>query len=131
MAPNGFVYNLGRGQHRAMKRQWRGNQWQTPVKADDGHIRWCKHALCSVILPHLPDEEMRTIPSFPDYSVTPYKAVWKTSNLSGRHGDRPFLVATQEVNGRDYVRLRDNKGRICNRAVHKLFAEAYPNLIEG
>lgn len=128
LGPNGRVYNFGvGGQRKALRRFWRAGVWQTSVKADDGRYRWYRHDRNGVALPHMPKDEYRPLDGFPDYSITPYGAVWKTSSLHGRYGDKPFNVRPQLRGEREYVRLRASDGRVCNRSVDVLLRQTYPN----
>lgn len=109
---DGWVYNTRTG--RRLTRKWYGNRWHTTIRDDGGRACVLDHARRSV-LPSSVDD-VRPIPDYPKYSITPYGAVYR----DGR------LLADHERHGRRYVRLMNKFGRRHNKRVDTLVAAVWP-----
>ncbi len=125
LAPSGYIYNVKT--KRRLKRCWVDGRWQTKVKTDDGRTCRVQHDLLHVPLQEPPTDEYVPVPDYPDYSVTPYGAVWKVRNLRGRRGRHPFIV-TEYFRGRQpYVRLRNKYGKQHNVPVSRIMGACFPD----
>ena len=125
LSPSGYIYNVDT--KRRLKRDWIDGRWQTLVKTDDGRSCRVQHDLLHVPSQKPPTDEYVPIPDYPDYSVTPYGAVWKVHNLRGRRGRHPFIVTEYFIGRQPYVRLRNKYGKRHNVPVSRIMDACFPD----
>ena len=127
LSPDNHVYNLKTG--RKIKRYWAGDKYVSTVVDDGGAKRKYSHNTAYVGRPSLPQEEldkMRSIADYPDYKVTDFGAVWKFRKTGRRHNNKPFLVGTKQMHGKEYIRLKTEDGRAHWVRMEKIMEDTYP-----
>jgi hypothetical protein len=114
-ASTGYVYNMN--SKRRIKRQWIGNSWRSNIRRSDGTTFYFRHddinSACKLaaVTATLAREELRTIPDYPRYAVTPYGAVWCVRTGSrGRNANAPFIVSEHYHRNRRFVTLANKFG---------------------
>jgi hypothetical protein len=125
LSDNGYVYNVKTQQR--MARAWIDRGWQTQVKDDDGATRRIRHDDPEARTRTLPHDSYTPIPDYPDYTVTPYGAVWKIANLIGRGGRHPFIVQEFYRGNHPYVKLCSAEGKRHNVAMSRIMRDCFPN----
>lgn len=127
LSPDNHVYNLKTG--RKLKRHWTGVKYTSTIVDDEGAKRKYDHNVDYVSRPNFPQEEldkMRPVTGYPDYKVTDFGAVWKFRKTGRRHNNKPFLVGTKQMYGKEYIRLKTEDGRAHWVRMEKIMEDAYP-----
>ena len=126
LSSSGYIYHLRKGKQLA--RFWspsRGNY--SVVQSDDG--RRCRAYISDSGVEIVSDstqtpDDLKTIPNYPNYAITPYGAVWR---VSGIRNPRPHIV-TEHLRGKSsYVQLRNKFGKRHNLKVDHLIDLVWPN----
>lgn len=126
VSSSGYVYHLRKGKQ--LTRFWspaRGNY--SIVQADDG--RRCRAYISDSGAEIASDstqtpDDLKMIPNYPNYAITPYGAVWR---VSGIRNPKPHIV-TEHIRGESsYVQLRNKFGKRHNRKVSDLLKLTWPD----
>jgi hypothetical protein len=130
LSSSGEVYNLNT--KRRLKRQWVGNSWRTNIRRSDGSSFYFRHndinsanrkESSSNVLER---ENIRPIPDWPRYAVTPYGTIWCVSTgARGRGSGAPFIVSEFYHRNRRHVTLSNKFGERRVRPVKKLVELAW------
>lgn len=123
LSPSGHVYNTKTG--RRLKRRWTGTRFATTILLPNGEPRILYHDTVTLSGNHacrLP-EDLRPIPDYPNYAVSPYGAIWR---IAGEREFKPHIVAEYDRNGVSYVQLRNKFGKRHNKRVKLLVNLVWP-----
>lgn len=111
MSPEGYVFNLQTG--KTLKQQWSGHSVYTIIRDDQGqpfrfspaklHAPEAEPLTKDWVLEH---EGAQVIPSYDDYAITVYGAVYRINPLPrGRNGGKVFMLTAYEHQGHECVKL--------------------------
>ena len=125
LASTGYVYNMN--SKKRIKRQWIGNSWRSNIKRSDGSTFYFRHddinSACALdaAMATLAREELKVIPDYPRYAVTPYGAIWCVKTGSrGRNARAPFIVSEYYHRNRRFVTLANKVGERRSFSTKKL-----------
>jgi hypothetical protein len=124
IAESGYVYNVKT--KRRLKRQWISGVWRTHVRDAKGKPFYLNHGRALPSGDVLANEQLRPIPDFQRYAVTPYGAVWcVTPSIYGPNAGRPYIVSEHTRSKRRYVKMTDKFGKQRNVPVSRIMEQVY------
>jgi hypothetical protein len=126
IAESGFVYNVKT--KRRMKRQWISGCWRSHIRDANGKSFYLCHDRIPTSQNHdvLAQEQLKPIPDFQRYAVTPYGAVWcVTPAIYGPHAGKPYIVSEHFRSKRRYVKLTDKFGKQKNVSLARIMEQVY------
>lgn len=113
--------------NKRLTRYWSSRGYYTTIRSDGGRPCRFYHQERQLKLPEttsLP-KNIRTIPDYPNYGVTPYGAVWR---ISGTRNIRPHIVTEQDRGVTPYVQIRNKYGKRHNKKVSGLVEQVWPEV---
>ena len=124
IADSGYVYNVKT--KKRLKRQWISGVWRTHVRDARGKPFYLCHDRQLPSSDVLDNEQLRPIPDFQRYAVTPYGAVWcVTPSAYGPNAGRPYIVSEHTRSKRRYVKMTDKFGKQKNVPVARIMEQVY------
>lgn len=125
LSNSGHVYNLNT--KRRLKRQWVGNSWRTNIRRSDGSSFYFRHNDINSANRKessegvLERENIRPIPDWPRYAVTPYGTIWcVNTGARGRGAGAPFIVSEFYHRNKRHVNLSNKFGMRRRQSVKRL-----------
>lgn len=122
LTESGFIYNMKSG--RRLKRHWSSKGFFSLIPIGAGRLFRLFHKHPTFKLPEdnsIPPD-LRMIPEYPNYGVTPYGAVWR---IQGKRNVTPHMVREETRGNHGYVQLLHTSGKRHNKCVAKLLAQIW------
>jgi hypothetical protein len=127
LTESGFIYNWKTG--RRLKRHWSSKGFFSLIPIGHGRLFRLFHKNPKFKLPE--DNSMpldlRMIPEYPNYGITPYGAVWR---IQGKRSVTPHMVREESRGNLSFVQLVHTSGKRHNKGVTKLLKQLWGELAE-
>jgi hypothetical protein len=122
LTDSGFVCNLSTGKR--LKRYWSSKGHYTLIPLGQGRLYRLFHKTPKIKRPedHKAPPDLRLIPEYPNYGITPYGAVWR---IQGKRNVTPHMVREEIRGDASYVQLLHISGKRHNRSVSKLVQQIW------
>lgn len=122
LTESGFVYNLHTG--RRLKRHWSPKGHFSMIPLGNGRVYRLLHKNPRIKLPeqyNVPPD-LRMIPEYPNYGITPYGAVWR---IQGKRNVTPHMVREEQRGSVSFVQLLHTSGKRHNKSVPQLLQQIW------
>lgn len=122
LTESGFVYNLSTGKR--LKRHWSSKGHYSIIPLGNGRNYRLLHSRPVIKRPedHRIPTELRLIPEYPNYGITPYGAVWR---IQGKRHVTPHMVREEMRGNLPYVQLIHTTGKRHNKCVDRLIDQIW------
>jgi hypothetical protein len=122
LTESGFIYNWKTG--RRLKRHWSSKGFFSLLPIGQGRLFRLFHKNPKFRLPedNSVPPDLRMIPEYPNYGITPYGAVWR---IQGKRKVTPHMVREEARGNLAFVQLVHTSGKRHNKCVVKLLKQIW------